>query len=138
MREIEFRGKRVDTGVWVYGDLLQSKYSNGDYKTSIMEQTPVALNYKVDPKTVGQYTNLKDKNGVKIYEGDVASDSSKNKYEAIWRGYAWWWIYRFKAKYAGEEYADETVLPLASRVLEVIGNIHDNPELLEEQKHIST
>ena len=65
MREIKFRGKRKDTGEWVYGDFLKPT----DYHFCIRERISGATHY-VESETVGQYTGLKDKNGKEIYGGD--------------------------------------------------------------------
>ena len=68
MREIKFRGKRLDNGEWIEGDLLRML----DHWFIFPDPAPEGIDkYAVDPATVGQFTGLKDKNGKEIYEGDV-------------------------------------------------------------------
>lgn len=145
MREILFRAKRKDNGDWIYGDLLQ----NIDcYKIREREKdiTRIAKSYEVIPETVGQYIGLKDINGKKIFDGDIVkgfqypylSDGEYNYYaEVCWfDNCPAFGLYTFKApdaKVRGiSEGNTDIIEDFASEDWEVIGNIHDNKELLKD------
>lgn len=126
MREILFRGKRVDNGEWVYG--VPTKDGRGE--TVMVESVYKCEEYNcrganclyVDENTVGQYTGLTDKNGKKIFEDDIVKIKGKTRY--IFYGSS-----GFRHTNYGE-YADtlENVFTVVD--CEVIGNKIDNPELL--------
>lgn len=127
MREILFRGKRKDNGEFVYGNLFIP--DKPDTPTQICIGTNVVrITYDVVPETVGQYTGLTDKNGKKIFEGDILkfidSDCEGIYLKVVFKDCA------FLLDDNG--IIPENLLPSYSWLgLEVIGNIHDNPDLLE-------
>ena len=142
MRKILFRGKRVDDGEWVSGYYLCKKrpyfkdkgvnlehliwrnleIENGDYKQFVDTIMTASV---VDPETIGQYTGLTDKNGRKIFEGDI-----------VWNSY--------NEDYGKVEWDNDTARFIItcstftvnfnsvwSEELEIVGNVYDNPELLK-------
>ncbi len=129
MREILFRGKaRSDFGErWIYGDYVH--FARGH---QIWAREIGGGNYLVDPATVGQYTGLTDKRGKQIFEGDIVRDDKGNvghvEFLIQAAGYVIVWKHcdtslGHRARGGGYD---------RDPSLEVIGNIHDNPELLEE------
>ena len=132
MREILFRGKRVDNGEWVEGDLRHGNYFGGDKTVYIVQNEVYTVNIPVIPETVGQYTGLIDKNGRRIFEGDIIKipdDYEQYGHNAgqLYAVYFAFGGFRLKPKFNKE--ARGYWLEDDGEV-EVIGNIHDNPELL--------
>lgn len=128
MREIFFRGKRVDNGEWVYGDFMHKHYNFSTKATKVIHNN--LMKYTVIPETVGQYTGLTDKNGTKIFEGDILAFSDRCAY-VHWHEYCGCWDCSYIKSVDGEKTSPEKRNPNRWRVTsEVIGNIHDNPELM--------
>ena len=130
MREILFRGKRSDTGEWIYGDLL---HNIDVVKIREQEQSiqRIAKSFVVIPETVGQYTGLTDIHGVKIFEGDIIEAHLDELFPdlattliVVWSDYGW-----FGRDMDGN--VDSLERKWVSDFFEIIGNINDNPELLE-------
>lgn len=141
MREILFRGKAINrdkgyhrteykNGEWVYG--LVTKLYNEQFKSLPAEMTNTngIRGIEIDYKTIGQYTGLKDKNGIKIFEGDILEFIDGNNevsyYEVVYSEANCRWIIR---QY---ERATDDLDDFVGKYMTVVGNIYDNPKLLEE------
>ena len=162
-RQILFRGKRANNGKWVYGGYHKWEtrqpcpVGNDELKSDEIKHVIVINSFadwnmprgmqacEVIPETVGQYTGLTDKNGVKIFEGDIVSFEhdkdintddyffvKKKKYR---RNYTIEFVNTFN--HYGLRFRNKSIhfpckcSTLRTHDVEVIGNIHDNPELLE-------
>ena len=135
MREILFRGKRVPNGEWVEGYITEHTMIPHDmqsYMGFVIECKSKELYecewYEVIPETVGQYTGLKDKNGKKIFEGDIVNCYTFTGMNDYRRGVVHW-NEMFCGWYGKESCS---LLCGLGEIYEIIGNIHDNPELLKE------
>lgn len=135
MREIIFRGKRVDNGEWVHGTLNNVLDEVPKIQYVVIKHGMMFLTvFDVIPETVGQYTGLKDKNGRKVFEGDILSGylddlfpEEESRYEVIWHDYGW----HIKSS---DGIFDTMEQNWINMFLEVIGNIHDNKNLLKNQE----
>ena len=136
MREILFHGKRADSGEWVEGDLIQVGLHDKPKYASIMPQTPVSCVYGVLAETVGQFTGLTDKNGVNlIFEGDICRFKYLNDVhvgEIVFYAATASFVMKYQSIVGvyGEKATHKMLLSACDNI-EVIGNLHDNPELLE-------
>lgn len=149
-REIKFRGKRLDNGEWVYGDLITTSngYSFIDTHNELYEDEEYLFRdntnmirvaaSKIDTQAVGQFTGLKDKNGAEIYEGDILQMWIEDSVEpngglfhqmyvvfTVEKGFVLW----------GKDMTTEDSEPLFEMLqwkdCEIISNTHDNPNLLK-------
>ena len=138
MREILFRGKRKDNGEWVEGFYTEVRHYDDNSHVHLFIMIPEKMHDKqnglgfweeVIPETVGQFTGLTDKNGKKIFEGDVVQYFGTYPLEVfIENGHA---KFRFYDTYSKRQY-EELFFGHDEEYgkCEVIGNIHDNPELI--------
>jgi uncharacterized phage protein (TIGR01671 family) len=136
VRPIKYRGYAVEeytNGQWKYGTGIHVTEFTDEYaqETGKKEECFIFTEsgwVEVKKESVGQFTDLKDKNGVEIYEGDIYLNPLGNKMKIIYEVE--------EARFAGESIRSSDRLPLLNfrgkLNGEVIGNIYDNPELLEE------
>lgn len=139
MREIKFRGKRKDNGEWVYGSLIV--WPDGDVEVTDFQASDSIQTFKhmVDAGTVGQFTGLKDSKGNNIYEGDIVQfvSTDAKDYAAEWdfenlgntpvRSEVTW-----NNDAIGFRLKKSSRFKVVKEMLDLIGNIHDNPELLKQ------
>lgn len=120
MRDIKFRARHNYLETWVYGSLLiegEINYHIFEHGRSFLTYTGIYTGTDVDPKTVGQYTGLKDKNGKEIYHKDIGVDKEGNIGIIQWHDYGWF--------FGSHDNLHEEHIEI-----EIIGNIYENPELL--------
>jgi len=128
-REIKFRGLLIDGGVWVYGYYFIDLENKKSYiHLCERENTPdgwMVKSYEVIPKSVGQLTGLKDKNGVNLFDGDIYHQGDKNiLYKVVFKG----------CGFVGNQIGNKSLVGLEYFIdnIKVIGNIYENPELLNK------
>ena len=139
MREILFRGKRMDDGEWVEGYLV--KAVGGEcmilpVTTEHCGGAEFSEGYHCDPTTVGQYTGLTDKNGKRIFEGDIVAQNWYDYDEPRDDSFGKVVFCEYDCSFSVMDVNKDGFMPLGRCgsyhwEVEVIGNIHDNPELLK-------
>lgn len=141
MREILFKAKQIDNGEWIEGSLIDLDIDSGycyivqPYKKASILPIIFLITDRmklVDPETLCQFTGLCDKNGKRIWENDVVClvcDGKEHIYQIVWDNSE----LDFKATKGEENYGTHYEYLLCCEEIEVIGNIFDNPELLQEE-----
>ena len=134
MREIKFRGKRIDNGEWVYGGYSFCEKDNTHWITvmGLDHISHIGWHQEVVPETVGQFTGLLDGNGKEIYEGDILKNVlnimvDHEPFEIVFDNDMGCWCWAD---------AEGNIDPFYSSIAKnsvVIGNIHDNPELIPKE-----
>lgn len=153
-----YRGKRKDNGKWVEGAFLHLNVGR-DFicDGTVWIGTLQPVKYEVDPETVGQFTGMTDKNGKKIFEGDILEYTSKmvnmrsglptgrtctQRSVVEWGGYRWnrKEIYntQWTSNWNNYGYTTDLYPNIVADYAEVIGNIHDNPEPLTKNSAIDS
>ena len=131
MRENLFRGKSVGNREWLKGENIKHKYRNGREEIYLAD----SMSYweEIIPETFGQHTGMTDKNGKKIFEGDICLGSWKTRFEVYWDKERAAFMAREKHDVPYGRDIDYYASYSDGKIgAEVIGNIYDNPELLNE------
>lgn len=144
MREIVFRGKRTDNGTWKYGSCAEQYGSTQIYLKDGVDEDGFDR-YHVDPETVGQFTGLTDRNGAKIFEGDIVrwhddtelsvsgqiAEVCFGKYKDADSAFDDIYPLGFYIRFSDKNCITICWLDEYKNCFDVVGNIYDNPELLE-------
>ena len=126
MREILFRGKQVNDGMWIQGYLFQC-WGRAYILWGMTNDTPTM--HEVKPETIGQFTGLIDKNGNKIFEGDIVVCRYANEYTPVFQN-GIYMAYNPKEMQTIQQPSTQFNI-IWRHGCEIIGNIHDNKELLQ-------
>lgn len=136
MREILFKGKRIDNGEWVVGQYVNTCYPGNGKETGHFIVVYPNEYHEIYTSTLCQFTGLCDKNGKKIWENDICD--RKEKYpEVVKMANGDWTLdysYAIGRDY-GNSYCNLGFYVNERKCVEVIGNIFDNPELLQEESN---
>ena len=140
MREILFRGKRLNNGEWVegfYNHLPCGRFGADEHMIqTVLENGKIGMLYDSVPSPVGQYTGLPDKHDKRIFEGDVVSQIWYDYEEPRDTSFGEVVYCECDCSFSVMDDEKDKIVPLGSCAayvweVEVIGNVHDNPELLE-------
>ena len=142
MREVLFRGKRVVNGKWVEG-FMYSQHFPLEFRDDFYIRC-YDTDYLVIPETVGQFTGLTDKNGVKIFEGDILDVSSDVAYGGVAVHRLGYFVVEFHNGCFMKSALDDPQLSffdnakrkglyhfISTDIHKIVGNIHDNPDILK-------